>query len=165
MGLALLLQHSYLGTPSVPQGARAPLVLGAAALLGGLYARVASAVRAGSSRTEADDNSGLFRAPCVPLLPCCGILFNCFLLAQFELQAWLITLGYVLLCLASYASYGYHHSVGGRTRWKGTLEVEPFAVRVPVISGEERRRHRTSFSEAEPALDGAPPRHRATGVN
>ena len=83
---------------------------------------------------------GLFRAPCVPFVPCLAILFNCFLLSQFEAQAWLITLGYLVLCVASYFAYGYSHSVGGRTRWQGAVELSPGAVRDPRRDGSLRDR-------------------------
>ena len=113
----------------------------------GTYFFVSRAVRAGSVGVEADAES--FRAPFVPFVPCLGILFNCFLLSQFEARAWCMIVGYICIATMAYFAYGYSHSVGGLTGWKGTWEYSPYAVRTFMASGEDRLRHSSTFVDED----------------
>ena len=114
------------------------MLLASAAFLAAAFALVHRAVRAGGNGIgtaigrvggngigtgigRASGNGGgargLFNAPGVPTLPCLATVFNCFLLAQFEPVAWLITICYLAICISTYFGYGFRHSVGGMTGW------------------------------------------------
>ena len=135
---ALIWQFAFLSNEQsdtkLPEGARVPLCTLSFVTLAGSYFFVTRAVRAGGVDVEVDMES--FRAPFVPFVPCLGILFTVSCSRNLRLvhgsRSWDIGLATI-----TYFAYGYSHSVGGLTGWKGTLEYSPYAVRTFMASGED----------------------------
>ncbi|KAK6732273.1 hypothetical protein RB195_016578 [Necator americanus] len=57
-----------------------------------------------------------FRVPFVPLIPCVGLLINCFMMAFLELLTWARFFIWMFIGLIIYIFYGLHHSKEGKKK-------------------------------------------------
>mmetsp|Transcript_32417 Transcript_32417/g.64249 ORF Transcript_32417/g.64249 Transcript_32417/m.64249 type:complete len:619 (+) Transcript_32417:112-1968(+) len=80
-----------------------------------------AAVFAAGSNTKGD--SGYFRAPFMPYLPCAAIFLNYYLIAQLGTNAVVILLAYFAITSTWYLTYGLRNSIGNNGGWKNNTVV------------------------------------------
>lgn len=117
-------------------------------------------VPAAEAAAETVDNDGYFRTPFVPFLPCFGIFFNWYLIAQLEMLSIMLLLGFLALCTIFYYVYSIRHSVLGKStnigvnNYKAVTSKLGMELRdVPQSKGDERFASNALAGSDEEAYD------------